>query len=272
MRKQGATRTFDEGHFFDSRPTLNRAVANLLVSTVSLFVREGSSNIFQSIWFALLFGGPLVAISQDEMPVNSAHLPRPVTTKNFTALKSESPFLRSVGLSKSLVMTGIATIEDDLYATLIDLETKESFLVSEEANDGGLQLVAMDGDEDDLETLTAQIKIEGNQVVAIRYEQLSAKDLKRPSSGSSGSSGTKPLSSSQLLDAKKSAINYKAGTSSDGFADKPPAEIVQKLSRMSVQARENLNREMLQLRNKGLGSDARKKIYVKKVDDASRRR
>lgn len=269
MRKQGATRTFDEGHFFDPRPTLNRAVANLLVSTVSLFVREGSSNIFQSIWFALLFGGPLVAISQDEMPVNSAHLPRPVTTKNFTALKSESPFLRTVGLSKSLVMTGIATIEDDLYATLIDLETKESFLVSEEANDGGLQLVAMDGDEDDLETLTAQIKIEGNQVVAIRYEQLSAKDLKRPSSGSSG---TKPLSSSQLLDAKKSAINYKAGTSSDGFADKPPAEIVQKLSRMSVQARENLNREMLQLRNKGLGSDARKKIYVKKVDDASRRR
>ena len=160
----------------DPLPTPNRAVANSLVSTVSLFVREGSSNIFQSIWFALLFGGPLVAISQDEMQVNSAHLPRPVTTNNFTALKSESPFLRTVGLSKSLVMTGIATIEDDLYATLIDLETKESFLVSEGANDVGLQLVAMDGDVDDLETLTAQIKIEGNQVVPISHRQRSSKN------------------------------------------------------------------------------------------------
>ncbi len=53
-----------------------------------------------------------------QSPQQIPGLPEPVTASHFEALKSHSPFLRSVGLSDSIVLTGMAPFEGDLFATL----------------------------------------------------------------------------------------------------------------------------------------------------------
>jgi hypothetical protein len=201
----------------------------------------------------------------------SAPLPKPVGEQDFALIKSHSPFLRTVGLSDDLVLTGMAKVEDNFFATLVDTETRVAHLVSETANSLGWQLVGIRGDESDLETMTAKIQVDGGEIVSIRYEKLSPK---RSQGGVSGGSRTTSgrLSERDLSEARSAARNYKAGFSSDGFPKEPPREIVEKLSRMSVQQRENLNREMISLRNRGLGIDERRKIYVDKVNQAARGR
>jgi hypothetical protein len=67
-------------------------------------------------------------------------------------------------------------------------------------------------------------------------------------------------------EAKNAAVNYREGFSSDGYPQKPPAEMVGKLSRLSVSQREDINKQMLGLRNRGLGLDERRKIYENLVD------
>jgi len=53
--------------------------------------------------------------------------------------------------------------------------------------------------------------------------------------GGTGSTGkAAPLRSGELVEAKKAAVDDKAGFSSDGYRDKRPAEMVAKLSRLSV--------------------------------------
>ena len=42
-------------------------------------------------------------------------LPEPLTEADFAALKGSSPFGRSIGLSQSLVLTGVAQIENDVF-------------------------------------------------------------------------------------------------------------------------------------------------------------
>jgi hypothetical protein len=74
-----------------------------------------------------------------------------------------------------------------------------------------------------------------------------------------------------LSEAKQAAVNYKEGFTSDGYPRQPPPEMVEKLSRLSVGQREDINRQMIGLRNQGLGLDERRKIYEKLVDRSIRR-
>jgi hypothetical protein len=197
---------------------------------------------------------------------DSRILPEPVTEEHFAALKAHSPFLRSVGLSDSVVLTGVARIENDVFATLFDTETRESHVVSRRENPQGWQLVDVRGDEADLESLTAKIQVAGGEVISIRYEKLPSKSDHGNSGSRSGVGGSSRLSSSQLQQAKYAAVNYRGEHPADGFPRKPPPEVVEKLSKMSVQQRESINREMIELRNRGLGMEERRKIYGEKVD------
>jgi hypothetical protein len=53
--------------------------------------------------------------------------------------------------------------------------------------------------------------------------------------GGTGSTGkAAPLRSGELVEAEEAAVDDKAGFCSDGYRDKPPAEMVGKLSRLSV--------------------------------------
>jgi hypothetical protein len=206
-----------------------------------------------------------------DMPAQIPGLPEPVTAKHFDALTTHSPFLRSVGLSDSIVLTGIARFEGDVFATLFDTDSRESHLVSATANQNGWQLVDVGGDETDLESLTAKVQIAGGELISIRYEKLPEKLTRGgpgggANGGSSSGNGSTKLSSRQLEEAKKAARNYKDGFSSDGYPDKPPSEVVKKLQKISESQRESINRRMIELRNRGLGMDERRRIYNDMVD------
>lgn len=209
-------------------------------------------------------------------------LPGAVTLENFSELKEHSPFVRTLNLSKSLILTGVARIEDDTIATMLDLETRQSYVVSTEANQEGWSLVQVEGDESDIETMTAQIKVAGAEIVSIRYEKAPAVSRPRGVSvstrigdGSSGG-GTGPhggpdprvLTRDQLADARNAARNIKAGFQADGYADnqKIPPEVVSKISKLSIQQRESINVKMFEYRNRGVSSKDRVQIYNRLLD------
>lgn len=207
-------------------------------------------------------------------------IPQPLREETFDALLHSSPFTRTLGVSDSIILTGIAHFEGDVYATLFDTRTMESHLVSKTANPRGWQLVGVGGNEADINTWSARIQVEGGQVVSVRYQAPPKMSSKGKSSGgssghgSSGSSGgnTPPLSNAQLDEAKKAAVNYKEGFNADGYPKEPPPEMVAKLSRLSTSQREDINRTMFGYRNQGLGLDERRKIYENLVDRSLQRR
>lgn len=222
---------------------------------------------------------PLHAQDTESPPAQAPEgLPAPVTEDCFAGLKQHSPFIRTLNISKSLILTGVSRIDDDTVATIHDLETRQSFVVSQrEANREGWQLVKLKGDHSDLETLTAQIKVAGLEVVSIRYEK--APPVQRrsrvmvssrigngtPGGGTGPHGGPDPrvLTPDQLADARNAARNIKDGFQADGYADRQaiPPTVLSKLSRLSVQQRENINVKMFEYRNRGLGMQERQKIY-----------
>ncbi|MDF1852475.1 MAG: hypothetical protein P1U85_16670 [Verrucomicrobiales bacterium] len=244
---------------------------------------------FPSVAFAQE-GGPGVAQPSrtDRGAQDSPFLPSSVSGENFSELREHSPFLRTLNLSKSLILTGVATIEGDAIATLLDLETRETYVVSKEANGAGWSLVGVKGDESDIESLTAQVKVAGSEVVSIRYAKSPSVSgtpgvsvSTRIGDGSRGG-GTGPhggpdprvLTPDQLSDARNAARNIKAGFQADGYADNQtiPPEVVSKISKLSVQQRESINVKMFEYRNRGVSSRDRIQIYNRLLDrEVSRR-
>lgn len=209
---------------------------------------------------ALLLSVFVVLAARGDEPV-SAGAPQSVTEDDFAALKQQSPFLRSLGASDSMVLGSMARVGEKVYVMVVDAKTRESRLVSTVADREGWRLVGFEGDETNFESLTAKIQV-GSQVVSIRYEKLPPRAQQI---------GPTRLRDSQSREARHAAVNFKEGFSADGFPRQPPPDIVEKLSRMSAQQRETINREMIELRNRGLGMEERRRIYVDKVNRASRR-
>lgn len=224
--------------------------------------------------------GIMTARAVDMPPPKSAAddedgaIPRSFNAEDFQALMTNSPFTRTLGVSDSVILTGIAHFDGDVFATLLDTKTMESQVVSRTPNFQGWQLVGVTGDPERIQTWTARIQISGGEIVSIRYQKPPAKIVRKSSGGNSGSGRSSvgssadnpPLSKSQVEEAKNAAVNYREGFSSDGYPQKPPAEMVGKLSRLSVSQREDINKQMLGLRNRGLGLDERRKIYENLVD------
>jgi hypothetical protein len=75
-----------------------------------------------------------------------------------------------------------------------------------------------------------------------------------------------------MEEAKKSAVNYREGFSGDGYPRQPPPEVVEKLSRLSVGQREEINRQMIGLFSRGMAQQDRRRIYDNLVDRASQGR
>lgn len=197
-------------------------------------------------------------------------IPQTVHEAEYSALITNSPFTRSLGISDSIILTGIAHIEGEVFATLLNTETLESQVVSKTANFQGWLLIGVTGDPAESRTWSAKIRVADGQIISVRYQKPPPKlvHTKPGSRGSSSTSGgnSPPLSSTQLDEAKNAAVNYKEGFNADGYPRQPPPEMVAKLSRLSVSQREDINRQMFGLRNQGLGLDERRKIYENLVD------
>lgn len=249
------------------------------------FLRRTTQALAQGF---LVVGWAACLVAQSPVPVQEAPpaaeddgaIPRPVNLESFTPLVASSPFTRTLGVSDSLILTGIARVQDEVFATLLDTKTFESQVVSKAPNFQGWQLLSVSGLPDDMQTWSARIQVGGGQVISVRYQKPPAKTGKSKTSGSTSGSGSSsnsggggpPLNDSQMKEARQAAENYREGFTGDGFPRQPPPEIVDKLSRLSVGQREDINRQMLGLRNRGLGMDERRRIYVDMVDRASQSR
>ncbi|HSJ01891.1 MAG: hypothetical protein ACAI34_02375 [Verrucomicrobium sp.] len=213
------------------------------------------------------------AIETEQPPPSSDEceaLPQPLKPEVFEGLLANPPFTRSLGHSDSLILTGVARFENEVYATLYDTKTMQSQVISQKPNSEGWQLIGIGGDPSKMHTWTARIQMRGGKVASIRYQKPPPKSG-RMVSGAGGSMGgpggnAPPLSASQMAEAKQAAVNYREGFSSDGYPRQPPPEMVEKLSRMSVDQRETLNRQMIGLSNRGLGLEERRRIYEDMVN------
>lgn len=246
----------------------------------------------------LLFAGEVSAQSATPTPTaeavgapDSFGLPQAVTEAHFTALKRHSPFLRTLDLSKSLIITGVARIGNEPVATLLDLESSKTSVVSRDAvNSEGWQLVEVNGNLSDIQTLTAKIKMRGgSEIFSIRYEKAplivkgpsgvvvsNAVGNGTPGGGTNPHGGPDPrvLTPDQMNDARNAARNIREGFKADGYGDNQtiPPEVVSKISRLSVDQRESINVKMYEYRNRGLGMPERQQIYNRLLDQALERR
>jgi hypothetical protein len=124
--------------------------------------------------------------SAQESPASDDALPRPVDSQHFAALMENSPFTRSLNLSDSLILTGVAIVDGKQVATLMNKKTKETYVVSDQPNIQGWKMVGYAGDED-LEKVAAKITVAGGEVVTVRYDDWSLKPGEtRPGGGGSG--------------------------------------------------------------------------------------
>jgi hypothetical protein len=240
----------------------------LLHEILPLFVWRKIMSLGRSILLLILCGFVTMhgadTTQQATSSGDDSTIPQSVKEDDFEALFTNSPFTRSLGVSDSLILTGIAQMENEVFATLLDTRTMESHVVSKTANLRGWQLLGVGGNAAKLQTWTARIQVAGGEVISVRYQKPPPKSARIISGG--GSSNTPSLKTSEMQEAKQAAVNYREGFTSDGYPKAPPPEMVDKLSRLSVGQREDINRQMIGLRNKGLGMEERRKIYESLVE------
>ena len=217
--------------------------------------------VHRALFVGLCMALTLQAAESVPHPDDDGAIPRMVNMKDFEALVTNSPFTRSLGVSDSLILTGVAHFEKEVFATLLDTKTFESHVVSKTPNFLGWQLVGVGGHSSEIQTWSAKIQIPGGEVISVRYQKPPPKPARTKSGGSVSGGAAPSLSSAQMNEAKAAAVNYKEGFSSDGYPKAPPPEMVAKLSRLSTSQRETINQQMFNHRNQGLGLDERRKIY-----------
>ena len=117
-------------------------------------------------------------------------LPLPLSTGHFTAVKTQSPFLRELNLSETYAIRALATIGDTKVATLYNRQTKKTHMVfPDQVNDRGMQLVEVIEAENPL-AAAAKVSFAG-EVFEVKYDQAQTKV--RSSSGQG--SGHRPSQS-----------------------------------------------------------------------------
>ena len=140
---------------------------------------------FSSFLFALSFA--FLSISTGT--ADDVFSPDQLDNQSFSALLKQSPFTRTLNLSGSLVITGIAKMEnEEQVVTILDTSTKETYLISSTPNSQGWKMVEVKPSSD-LERVTARISL-GGEVVNIRYAET---NLKPGETRPGGGSGPNPL-------------------------------------------------------------------------------
>jgi hypothetical protein len=116
--------------------------------------------------FALAAALPLCVWAADvKMP--DPDLPQPLNLQNAQSILESSPFTRTLDLSDTLMLTGIAYVQGKPVATISNRVTKQSYLVSEEPNAQGWRLTEAQPSSEPRRT---QVKLMvGPEVVTIHY-------------------------------------------------------------------------------------------------------
>jgi len=230
-------------------------------TTQAFFLSAGTAFLFAGICAAGVGGTALEQTENGAPPVSSYHLPASVGEDDYAALRDHSPFLRPLDLSKTLVLTGLAQVDGQFIATVRNRETKEAHIVSSaDATAQGWRLVRVEGNQADLQSVSAQISVTGGEIVSLRFDEAQL----NPGAGSVLS----PIPADQARRIAEQARNYRNGIESDGFSGAPPKEVVEKLSRLSEDQRGRIIYEVGQMRARGASSEERRNAFTRMLDRA----
>ncbi len=202
------------------------------------------------LFLMLLLGAGAGQLRSAEALGGDPDLPTPVSAQNLTTLMTASPFTRSLNLSDSLVLTGIAYIDGKPVATLLNKETKENFVVSQEPNAQGWRLAETTANGQ-LNRAQAKIMI-GAEMVTVRYsdDQLSPESMKK--------GGFKPGGGST-----------EQGVRSDGprrEGPRPSDDDRARFMALSDKAREQFIQKMRESRDKMMNASPEERMqYAKKM-------
>ena len=98
-------------------------------------------------------------------------LPQPLTADHFRELKEKSPFTRALNLEEKLRLTGVARVDGKPVATVLDRETKKTYVISEVPNPQGWKLVDVASSSGSaLSAVSATISI-GGEVITVHYDE-----------------------------------------------------------------------------------------------------
>ena len=112
-------------------------------------------------------------------------LPQPLDFAKAQDLIDNSPFTRTLNLSDSLVLTGLAYVDGRPVATVVNRSTRETFIVADEPNVMGWKLAAT-APGNDLKHSQVKINI-GAETVVVRYAESSSSKAYVPGGGDAGS-------------------------------------------------------------------------------------
>jgi len=111
-------------------------------------------------------------------------LPQTFDPSALTSLVQQSPFNRVVSFEDTYLLTGIAFVEGKPLATLVNKETKQRFIVSDERNAQGWRLAEASNTADVYE---AAVRLYyGDEEVYLHYTDVLKMPEKKSSSSSSG--------------------------------------------------------------------------------------
>ncbi len=115
----------------------------------------------------LLFAGFAASVGVTCASPESA-VPAPVTAAAFSHLLDQPPFRRSLSLSESMVLSGVAVLPDGPMVTLWNRRTGESFVVGTLPNPQGWKLLELT-QSSDLRSVAAVISAAG-QELSLRFD------------------------------------------------------------------------------------------------------
>lgn len=153
-------------------------------------------------------------------------LPQPFDPSTITKAMKTSPFNRSVNMSDNLVLTGVAYVEGKPMATLLDKESKKTYVVSEDPNPNGWTLTEAPHTQD-IKRMQVKVNVAG-EIVTIRHDNdLQNEQMKKGKSAPAG--GPPP-----------SARPEDRGFRRDQRG--PPPEVIQRYQALSDDAKNKLRK------------------------------
>jgi hypothetical protein len=113
-----------------------------------------------------------------------SELPQPVRAAHFSAIRTQSPFLRTLNLTETYFLRGVAEIGGDPVATLFNRQTKKTVIVTRDrVNEEGMQMLEVVAAHD-LSGGAVKVSYAG-EVVELKYDI----DVVSPQAKGGGSDG-----------------------------------------------------------------------------------
>jgi len=218
------------------------------------------------IWTLTCLGAwcAIISLSAVEPKMADPDVPEPFDASVAGALLEHSPFTRALNLSESLLLTGVAYVDGKPVATVKDLKTNQSYLVSDEPNALGWRLAEA---SPSMRLDQAEVKIMiGTEIVPVRYSETQMVPQRRSGSrsgfSSSGYNPSRPPTPEEFTghDDKGAYVRFSPYLSE---ADR------EKLRNVSRETREKLINVVHDNRQKMFNySPDQRASFVKKVFDA----